>query len=178
MIKPVHPSLESQKAAAAERAKPDPALHRAVSEMESVFVRHLLEAAKLGGKSGESGYGAMATDALAAGIQAGGGLGLARAIEDSLRSSRSSSPASPRATAAPLAPAGISRPASPLAPGDPMAPAGLSSSTRRPTILGSTKPAGIAPAVILPATADPLALAVIPPSVIPPATADRAKPAR
>ena len=63
----------------------DRALAHAASEMEAVFVRHLLEAAKIGGsQSSASGYGSMAVDALAAGIETGGGIGLARRIEEAL----------------------------------------------------------------------------------------------
>jgi Rod binding domain-containing protein len=78
-------ALDPRAAAGAERAAPkDPGLARAAAEMESVFVRHLLEAAKIGGPSAQSGYGSMAVDALATGIEQGGGIGLARRIEESL----------------------------------------------------------------------------------------------
>jgi Rod binding domain-containing protein len=78
-------ALDPRVAAGAARVAPkDHALARAASEMETVFVRHLLEASKIGGPSGETGYGSMAVDALATGIERGGGLGLARAIEASL----------------------------------------------------------------------------------------------
>jgi Rod binding domain-containing protein len=86
-IDAVSPSipLATEKTATAQAHKAaDPRLEKAAREMEGVFIRQLVAAAKLGGKSGESGYGAMATDALATGIQQGGGLGLAKRIEDAL----------------------------------------------------------------------------------------------
>ena len=87
----ITPTLPGQAAAKAAPARPekarDPHLAKAAQDLEGIFVRQLVAAAKLGGKSGQSGYGAMAVDALANGIQAGGGLGLARRIEDALSSS-------------------------------------------------------------------------------------------
>jgi len=62
----------------------DPALKRLCGEFETAFLHQVLQAAKIGGQKMEHGYGAMAVDALAGGIQAGGGLGLARAIERAL----------------------------------------------------------------------------------------------
>ena len=62
----------------------DPALKRACGEFEASFLRQLLQAAKIGGEGGDHGYGAMAVDALAGGIEAGGGLGLSRALERAL----------------------------------------------------------------------------------------------
>ncbi len=100
-LSPIHP-LDPRAAAGAARVAPkDHALARAASEMETVFVRHLLEASKIGGPSGESGYGSMAVDALASGIERGGGLGLARAIEESLSPHHARPPAPPAAPAAP-----------------------------------------------------------------------------
>lgn len=83
------------RAAGVERAAPkkDAGLARAAAEMESVFVRHLLEAAKIGGPSAQSGYGSMAVDALASGIEQGGGLGLARRIEEALSQHHAAPPA-------------------------------------------------------------------------------------
>ena len=53
-------------------------------EFEALLVRQLVASAKLGGKEGERGYGAMAVDALSTGVMQGGGLGLARQLEDAL----------------------------------------------------------------------------------------------
>lgn len=83
---PVRP-LGSPEPAKAESV--DPQLKHVAEEFEGIFLRQLLQNAKVGGKDGDHGYGAMAVDALASGIQAGGGLGLARAIEQSLARSRS-----------------------------------------------------------------------------------------
>jgi Rod binding domain-containing protein len=62
-------------------------LRTAATEFESVLVKQLLKSAKLGG-SGEdektSGYGDMAVDALASAVESGGGLGLARRIEEAV----------------------------------------------------------------------------------------------
>lgn len=109
----VAPTLAGRPAAAAEaaarKAPPsDPRLAKAARDLEGIFVRQLVAAAKLGGKSAESGYGAMAADALSTGIQAGGGLGLARRIEEALSASlrpvapAASALAAPLATSAPL----------------------------------------------------------------------------
>jgi Rod binding domain-containing protein len=76
--------LASAKGAADEKRKAG--IHKAASEFESIFVRQLLTAAKIGGSKG-GGYGSMAVDALASGIQTGGGIGLAGAIEKSLDAS-------------------------------------------------------------------------------------------
>ncbi len=96
------PSVAAEKPAGARPAHPsDPRLAKAAQDLEGIFVRQLVAAAKLGGKSAESGYGAMAADALATGIQAGGGLGLARRIEDALSGSlRPVAPGVPVPTAA------------------------------------------------------------------------------
>ena len=52
-------------------APEDAALRKVAEELEAAFLRHLLEASKIGGEEMESGYGAMVVDALASGIQAG-----------------------------------------------------------------------------------------------------------
>lgn len=75
------PTLETPKAAP---KKLDPRLKKAAEEFEGALLRQLLQAAKIGGKNADKGYGGMATDALASGLQSAGGLGLARAIEDVL----------------------------------------------------------------------------------------------
>jgi Rod binding domain-containing protein len=55
----------------------------AARDFESVLVRQLLKASKVGGES-KGGYGDMAVDALADGVEKGGGLGLAQCIETAL----------------------------------------------------------------------------------------------
>jgi Rod binding domain-containing protein len=67
-----------------QRKEAPSALRKAAEELETSFLHQLLESAKIGGKGAENGYGSMAVDALAKGIQAGGGLGLARQIERAL----------------------------------------------------------------------------------------------
>jgi Rod binding domain-containing protein len=63
----------------------DTKLHKMAQEFEAVFVRQLLSAAKLGGHDKkEDGYDGMAVDALATAVTRGGGLGLARQIEEAL----------------------------------------------------------------------------------------------
>lgn len=74
---------EAKPAAAAARAETG-ALGRVAREFEQILVRQLVSAAKLGGKKGEVGYGAMVGDALAGAITASGGLGLARCLEQAL----------------------------------------------------------------------------------------------
>jgi Rod binding domain-containing protein len=70
--------------ATAPDAKRAAKLHDAARDFESLFVKQLLTAANIGGGSKEDGYTDMAVDGLAAGIERGGGLGLARRIEESL----------------------------------------------------------------------------------------------
>jgi Rod binding domain-containing protein len=82
LVKPAVTGPAAGKAAAGKAV--DPALKRLCGEFETAFLHQVLQAAKIGGKEMEHGYGAMAVDALAGGIQAGGGLGLARAIERAL----------------------------------------------------------------------------------------------
>ncbi|MFO0592815.1 MAG: hypothetical protein U0441_35050 [Polyangiaceae bacterium] len=106
-ISPVSPVDLRSASRAAKASTKDAALERAASEMESVFVRHLLEAAKIGGENNESGYGSMAVDALASGIQQGGGLGLTRSIMDALNPHRTPPPAMKTNPAAP--PASVSQ---------------------------------------------------------------------
>lgn len=79
-IPAVPPTPEAVAAAKAETAK----VHRAAGEFESMLVRQLLSAAHAVGKDGGGAYGGMAVDALASGVEKGGGLGLAKAIEDAL----------------------------------------------------------------------------------------------
>jgi Rod binding domain-containing protein len=61
-------------------------LRHAATEFESLLVKQLLKAAKIGGAGGEkaNGYADMAVDALASSIESGGGLGLARRIEEAI----------------------------------------------------------------------------------------------
>jgi hypothetical protein len=58
-------------------------LHTAAKAFESILVKQLLSAAKVGG-SNPTGYADMAVDALATGVEKAGGLGLAQRIEDTL----------------------------------------------------------------------------------------------
>jgi Rod binding domain-containing protein len=63
----------------------DPKIQEVAREFESMIVGQILSAAKVGGAHQESqGYDGMVVDALATGIAKGGGLGLAREIEDAL----------------------------------------------------------------------------------------------
>jgi Rod binding domain-containing protein len=62
-------------------------LLHAATEFESLLVKQLLKAAKLGGTGGDekaSGYADMAVDALATAVERGGGLGLARRIQEAI----------------------------------------------------------------------------------------------
>lgn len=87
--------LGSQAAAAAEtqdpaRAKRNEQALKSAKEFESIMLKHLLESlqktAEVGGKHGSSGaYQSMAVEALANGIEQGGGLGLADLIAHSLQ---------------------------------------------------------------------------------------------
>lgn len=94
-ITPVN-QVDPRSAPRAERViKKDLALEHAAREMETVFVRHMLEAAKIGGEKSQSGYGSMAVDALAQGIERSGGIGLTRGILDALNPHRNPPPVAP-----------------------------------------------------------------------------------
>jgi Rod binding domain-containing protein len=71
---PVHTPAEASRSAKVTQAAHD---------FESVLVRQLLRASKIGGDS-KGGYGDMALDALADGVEKGGGLGLAHCIAKAL----------------------------------------------------------------------------------------------
>src|SRR3954463_9426913 len=73
------PAAAADDAASAKAAN----LHKAASEFESMLVRQLLTAAHMGGNK-QDAYSGMAVDALASGIERGGGLGLTRQIEDAI----------------------------------------------------------------------------------------------
>jgi Rod binding domain-containing protein len=66
------------------KAPVDPKIRQAAQEFEAMFVRQILKAAKIGGHEKENGYDGMAVDALATGVTQGGGMGLARQIEEAL----------------------------------------------------------------------------------------------
>lgn len=88
-------------------------LEKAAGEFEQIFVKQLLKEAKVGGSQKEGGYGDMAVDALASGVQKGGGLGLAKQIEAALAAHHQTSstagatpaPTSSHVSPAPLQPA-------------------------------------------------------------------------
>jgi Rod binding domain-containing protein len=91
-------------------------LEKAAGEFEQIFVKQLLKEAKVGGSEKQGGYGDMAVDALASGVQKGGGLGLAKQIEAALAAhhqtsstggatTNPASPTSPPLSTAPLQPA-------------------------------------------------------------------------
>ena len=87
-IAPITPQAPLAKANAVTKPGPtpvDPKVHKAAQEFEAMFVRQILTAAKVGGgHDKQQGYDGMAVDALASGITKGGGLGLAREVEDAL----------------------------------------------------------------------------------------------
>ena len=77
-------------------------LQKAAAEFEAIFVKQLLKEAKIGGEQKSGGYGDMAVDALADGVERGGGLGLARQIEKSLAAAHGPGPTqSPAAAPSP-----------------------------------------------------------------------------
>lgn len=88
------PSALQQATAAHEPqapAKPDEKAVKAAKQFESMMLQHMLEAmqktAQLGGKDHQnSAYMSMATEALADGLERGGGLGLADLVAHSLQS--------------------------------------------------------------------------------------------
>ena len=70
-------------------------LRTAANEFESILVKQLLKSAKLGG-SGDAeksnGYGDMAVDAMASAVEKGGGLGLAKRIEQAIGATHPQAP--------------------------------------------------------------------------------------
>ena len=58
-------------------------IHKAAQEFESLLIKQLLSAAKMGGEA-KGGYGDMGLDALASGVEKAGGLGLARRLEEAI----------------------------------------------------------------------------------------------
>ncbi|MBM4377490.1 MAG: hypothetical protein FJ095_20630 [Deltaproteobacteria bacterium] len=92
-------SARTERAATTTAAKSSGAPHDdaaklkvAAEQFEAVFVRQLLKASRFGEDMGEAGYGGMALEALADGVTKQGGLGLARAIEDTLRGAATREP--------------------------------------------------------------------------------------
>jgi Rod binding domain-containing protein len=83
------PQVESNHGAA---KKPDEQALKAAREFESLLLRHMLEAmqktAHIGAKESNSAtaYQSMAVEALADGVERGGGLGLADLVAKSLQS--------------------------------------------------------------------------------------------
>jgi Rod binding domain-containing protein len=69
--------------ASAQSAHETARLHKAAQEFESLLVKQLLQASKLGGDK-STGYADMAIDAMATGVEKAGGLGLARRIEETV----------------------------------------------------------------------------------------------
>lgn len=79
------------------KAKEQARVTDAAKQFEGIFVRQLLEAAKVmgGSNKGQSGgYGSMAIEALSDGVVRAGGFGLAKQIEASLALVSRPSPAS------------------------------------------------------------------------------------
>jgi Rod binding domain-containing protein len=89
----------TQTAAAESALAADPKklakLRSAANEFESLLVKQLLKSAKLG-QSGDTeksnGYGDMAVDAMASAVEKGGGLGLAKRIEQAIGASHPLAP--------------------------------------------------------------------------------------
>lgn len=73
----VHAADGAQSAHKAEKLK------QAAQEFESLLIKQLLTAAKMGGEA-KGGYADMGIDALATGVEKAGGLGLARRLEQAL----------------------------------------------------------------------------------------------
>ena len=78
-IRPTDPTNVLPTAAGSSR---EGDLHHVAAEFESMMLRQLLTASKVGGNT--SGYSDMAVDAMASGITQAGGVGLARQIETAL----------------------------------------------------------------------------------------------
>ena len=87
------PALEANAANATNAANKNAAaakanvekLRHAATEFESILVKQLVKAAKLGGSADKgNGYADMTVDALASAIERGGGLGLSHRIEEAI----------------------------------------------------------------------------------------------
>jgi Rod binding domain-containing protein len=83
-------ALQKPEATAPEPpAKPSEKAVKAAQEFESMLLQHMLESmqktAELGGKHENNGYQSMATQALAEGIERGGGLGLADLVAKTIQ---------------------------------------------------------------------------------------------
>jgi Rod binding domain-containing protein len=112
-ISPVAGQRVAGQVAVTQAAARDPRaekLRTAATEFESVLVKQLLKSARLGGSGDDektSGYGDMAVDALASAVESGGGLGLARRIEEAVghvpaRAGSAAPPRSPGAASVPV----------------------------------------------------------------------------
>jgi Rod binding domain-containing protein len=77
-------SQAARTAAEATDPKQDHKIREVAREFEAMLVRQMLTSAGVGGKDKESVYAGMTVDALAKGVTAGRGLGLAQQIADSL----------------------------------------------------------------------------------------------
>jgi len=74
-----HPSVGGRPDAAA--------IHKVAKEFEKLMIHQLLEAAKVGG-SEPTAYSGSIVDALTDGVSSGGGLGLAKQLEEVLQRGR------------------------------------------------------------------------------------------
>jgi Rod binding domain-containing protein len=64
--------------------QPDRKIRQAARQFEAVLVRQMLNSAGFGGEGKEGAYAGMIVDALADGVTAGRGLGLAQKVADAL----------------------------------------------------------------------------------------------
>lgn len=86
-VRPAAPPVDEHRAAVGKAAR----------ELEEVFLRQILTAAHLGGKAEGGGeYQSMMVDAVAGAVEKGGGMGLAAAIEDAVRTAERAASSSPR----------------------------------------------------------------------------------
>lgn len=84
MSNPIAPVASPALPAADADTRRTEKLKQAAHDFESLLVKQFLKASKVGGDA-KGGYGDMAVDALADGIERAGGLGLAQRIQDALR---------------------------------------------------------------------------------------------
>jgi Rod binding domain-containing protein len=59
-------------------------LKKAAMEFESLLVKQMLQQSKIAGDEKANGYSDMAVDAMTSAVEKGGGLGLARRIEEAI----------------------------------------------------------------------------------------------
>jgi Rod binding domain-containing protein len=99
-ILPTRSSLAAGQPTAPSPATPGHKIREVARQFEALLVRQMLTAAGVGGNEKDGAYAGMVVDALAQGVTAGRGLGLAQKIADSLAREAHEPASSPASTPA------------------------------------------------------------------------------